>query len=168
MQNTVAAELHRMFPDTQLPRIENCVAVIIHSLVPSICMFRREMEPFHNFPFVSTLNMHSVPFMVNAVLFVKVIFSVKTADNPGPCWSAPIPVPPHLPSLFNSVFLVCFHIPSLPPSLTVAFMLSLLCSSSLYLLSVSLLSVSLYICSTLIYVSAVQLINCLLSALSAC
>lgn len=68
--------------------------------------------------------MHSDPFMVNAVLFVKVIFSVKTADNPGPCWSAPIPVPPHLPSLSNSVFLVCFHIPSLPPSLTVAFMLS--------------------------------------------
>lgn len=73
----------------------------------------------------------------------RVIFSVKTGDNPGPCWSAPIPVSLHLLSLPNSVFLVCFHIPSLPAFLTLAFMPSLLRSSSLYLpLSVSLISVS--------------------------
>lgn len=64
---------------------------------------------------------------------VKVKFSVKTADNPSPFWSAPIPVSSHRVSLSNSVSLVCFHIASLPHFLTLAFMLSLLCSSSLYL-----------------------------------
>lgn len=95
------------------------------------------------FGFINVLNMHSAPCTVNAALLTK-SYSLKTADNPAPCWSAPILVSPHLLSLSNCVFLVCFHIPSLPLFLTLACMLPLLCSSSLYLpLSVSLSSVSL-------------------------
>lgn len=85
---------------------------------------------------------------------------MKTADNPGLCWPAPIPVSPHLVS--NSVYLVCFHILSLSPFLCSGLMLSFLCSSSFFSsICQPFISLSMYICSALICpcFTAYQLLN---------
>ncbi len=87
--------------------------------------------------------MHSTLCTTNTVLLSKSYSLWKLQITPAPVGQLQF-LFLCISFLSNSVFLVCFHILSFPPFLTLAFMLSSLCSSSLYLpLSVSLLSVSL-------------------------
>lgn len=89
------------------------------------------------------------------LLFCLYFSTLITADKPGPCWSAPIPVSPHRPCPSDSIFLLR----SPPPFVTLNSMRSVLCSSSLYLPLSPYQCLCQCVCCALIFTSQMVSVN---------